>query len=74
MNIKERRKIIYWLAGAISAMMFWRMIPSSTEKKSKTVKMLTEDGQLVEVDEKFLVGDHQRLKPDEYHSWVKRKK
>jgi hypothetical protein len=36
--------------------------------------MLTEDGQLVEVDMKHISGQRKKLKTDEFHSWVKRKK
>jgi hypothetical protein len=38
------------------------------------VKMLTEDGQLVEVDMNHLTGAKSKIKPDEIHTWVKRKK
>jgi len=38
------------------------------------VKMLTEDGQLVEVDMSHLTGDKRKIKPGEIHTWVKRKK
>ena len=68
-----RRKALYWVAGALSALMFWKYVPKG-EKKEETVKMLTEDGKLVEVDLKYLKGQRTKLKPDEFHSWVKRKK
>ena len=71
---KDRRKIIYWVAGALSAVMFWRYLPKKSEEKEEPVKMLTEDGRLVEVDLKHLKGERKKLKPDEFHSWVKRKK
>lgn len=67
-----RRKIVYWFAGALSVIMFWKLIPKQ-EKKPKLVKMLTEDGQLVEVDMKHISGQSKKLKADEFHSWVKRK-
>jgi hypothetical protein len=54
--------------------MFWRYLPKKTEEKEEPVKMLTEDGRLVEVDLKHLKGERKKLKPDEFHSWVKRKK
>jgi hypothetical protein len=70
---QDRRKIVYWVAGALSVIMFWKLIPRQ-EKKPKLVKMLTEDGQLVEVDLKHISGQRKKLKADEFHSWVKRKK
>ena len=72
-NKNTRRKALYWVAGALSVMMFWKYVPKG-QKKEKTVKMLTEDGKLVEVDLKYLKGGGTKLKPDEFHSWVKRKK
>jgi len=70
---QDRRKIVHWVAGALSVIMFWKLIPRQ-EKKPKLVKMLTEDGQLVEVDMKHISGQRKKLKTDEFHSWVKRKK
>jgi hypothetical protein len=72
-NQKDRRKILYWLGGMLSVLMFWKFLPSG-KKNEKPVKMLTEDGRLVEVDVKHLGGQRTKLKPDEFHSWVKRKK
>ena len=72
-NQTDRRKILYWVAGALSVLLFWKYKPKPT-KKSETVKMLTEDGRLVEIEMKYLKGDRTKLKADEFHSWVKRKK
>ena len=73
-NKNARRKALYWVAGALSVLMFWKYVPKG-QKKEETVKMLTEDGKLVEVDLKYLKGgERKKLQPDEFHSWVKRKK
>jgi hypothetical protein len=72
-NKKDRRKMIYWVAGALSVLTFWKYMPSP-KKEEKPVKMLTEDGQLVEVDMKHLKGKRSRLRSEEFYSWVKRKK
>ena len=73
-NNRDRRKIIYWITGALSALMFWKLLPGpGTRKKEEPVKMLTEDGQLVEVDMKHLTGQRQKLKTKEIQGWVKRK-
>jgi hypothetical protein len=44
------------------------------KQKKKTVKMLTEDGRLVEVDADILPKQRERITHDEIHSWVKTKK
>ena len=71
-NKRDRRKIIYWITGALSALMFWKVLPGE-QKKEEPVKMLTEDGQLVEVDMKHLTGQRQKLKTKEIQGFVKRK-
>jgi len=71
-NKRDRRKVIYWITGALSALMFWKLLPGG-KKKEEPVKMLTEDGQLVEVDVKHLTGQRQKLKTKEIQGWVKRK-
>lgn len=49
----DRRKFVYWTAGILSALAFWKISPTNTPEK-KTVKMLSEEGELVEIDEKYL--------------------
>jgi hypothetical protein len=71
---KGRRKFIYWVTGAVSAVMFWKLQPLAEKvEKKETMKMLTEDGQLVEVDMDHMTGQKQKLKAEEFHSWVKKK-
>ena len=74
-NKLDRRKIIYWITGALSALMFWKVLPGDGKngKKEEPVKMLTEDGQLVEVDMKHLTGQRQKLETKEIQGFVKRK-
>lgn len=53
----DRRKFVYWTAGILSALAFWKISPSIVHEphpEKKTVKMLSEDGELVEIDEKYL--------------------
>ena len=71
-NKRDRRKVIYWITGALSALMFWKVLPGDG-KKEEPVKMLTEDGQLVEVDMKHLTGQRQKLETQEIQGFVKRK-
>ena len=72
----NRRKALYWLTGALSALVFWKLgWPKRVEEppKPKTVKMLTKDGQLVEIDEKFLANRGQKVNTDEIHNWITKK-
>jgi hypothetical protein len=45
-----------------------------SKKKGKTVKMLTEDGQLVEVDESLLPSGRKKITNGELKGWVKKSK
>jgi hypothetical protein len=40
--------------------------------KKKMIKMLTQDGKLVEVDENKLAGQRKKITDDELKSWVKK--
>ena len=73
---KGRKSMLYWITGAASALIFWKW--ASTKKadpeKEEKVKMLTEDGQLVEVDPKYLSGNGKKVTNDEIHNWITKKK
>jgi hypothetical protein len=75
-NSNNRRKLIYWAAGMLSTLVFWRITKKEEkeEKKIEPVKMLTETGELVEIDPRFLAGKGQKIKPEEIHTWVKNRK
>lgn len=67
----SRRGWLSWAAGTLSALVLWRF-HKKAEAKEAPVKMLTEDGQLVEVDPRYLRrGQKASLK--EIRTWVKRK-
>ena len=72
-NGKKRRNFIYWAAAVASGLMFWK-VSKITAKEEEKVRMLTEDGQLVEIDVKHLAGGGHKLSNKELQNWVKRKK
>ena len=73
---KERRSILYWITGALSVLIFWKWASTqkAEPKKEEKVKMLTEDGQLVEIDPKYLSGHGRKVTNDEIHNWITKKK
>ena len=76
-NPPNRRKALYWLSGALSALVFWKLgVPKRSDPpQPRTVKMLTEDGQLVEIDEKFLGGGGgQKVSTEEIQHFITHKK
>jgi hypothetical protein len=60
----------------LSVLIFWKWAGTkrSDQNEEKPVKMLTEDGQLVEVDPKYLAGNGRKVTNDEIHNWVTKKK
>ncbi len=73
---QNRRKFITWgvvSAAALTAFRF--VIPSqvSKAKKKETVKMLTEDGKLVEVDvTAFHSSTRKQVSNKELQNWIKK--
>jgi hypothetical protein len=77
MQIEEgkvtRRKLVGWLGFlslfTVAGAAMW---PGRNKKVSKTVKMLTQDGTLVEVDAEFLASARKRISDKELQGWVKK--
>ena len=76
MQIEEskvtRRKLISWL-GVLSLFTVAGAAfrPWKNNKEPKTVKMLTEDGKLVEVDAKFMATSRKIISDKDLQNWVK---
>jgi hypothetical protein len=68
----SRRKFVEWGLGALAVFSTIGLF-FSKEKKKKTVKMLTQDGQLVEVDEALVKSTGRKVNNKEIHTWVKNK-
>ena len=76
-NTNNRRKLLYWGASMLTALVFWRFnkkVEKKIEPVNEPVKMLAEDGQLVEVDPRYFSSTSRKIKPEEIHTWVKPKK
>ena len=68
----SRRKFIEWGIGALAAFSAIGLF-FSQKKKKKVVKMLTQDGHLVEVDAAFTKSTGKKVNNKEIHTWVKNK-
>ncbi len=68
-----RRKFIAW--SVASAALFTAvkyLMPSKPKPEIKTVKMLTEDGKLVEVDIALLPEKKKKITNGELQNWIKK--
>lgn len=66
-----RKKFVLWGLAILSflAVLGMRFFP---KKKNKMVRMLTEDGRLVEVDEAVLSSHRKKISNAELQTWVKK--
>ena len=82
-NLPARRKFVTWIgilslftvASAIFRSPFSKkknIIVCKPEVKKKTIKMLTQDGRLVEVDEALLTASRKKVTDIELQSWIKK--
>ena len=69
----SRKKFLSWGAAALSSLIAWQLLPSKKVEEKKTIKMLTQDGTLVEVDAEKVYGSRRkRISPDQLKSWIKK--
>ena len=69
-NKQSRRKFIFWgvaSAAVISAIKFIR-----PKQKNETVKMLTQDGKLVEVDIAAIPKSKKKITDKELQNWIRK--
>ena len=76
MKIEEskvaRRRLIGWLGVLSLATVVGGAFRNWNTKKPKTVKMLTQDGKLVEVDASLLASMSKKISDKELQNWVKK--
>ena len=80
-NLSMRRKFV-WGAGVLSMMTLVAgvlKVPFLIKKniitgkpQSKTVRMLTQDGRLVEIDESLITTDRKKITDTEMQNWIKK--
>jgi len=71
-NKISRKKILGWMGIlSLTAMAGAAFKPWKT-KKATTVKMLTQDGRLVEIDASLLAANKKKISDKELQNWVKK--
>jgi len=68
----SRKKFLLWSATILSSSAVFKFIRIPKKKKSETVKMLTQDGKLVEIDKKLLASPGKKISDIELQQWVKK--
>lgn len=74
-NIKtsSRKKFLIWGASILSSVTILKFISVDKKKKSETVKMLTQDGKLVEVEVSALPSKKKKITNKELQNWIEKK-
>jgi hypothetical protein len=68
----SRRKFIGWGLATAAALSVLKFFQPSAKKETKTVKMLTQDGKLVEVNIASLPAKKKKITNTELQNWVKK--
>ncbi len=73
-NLKShsRKKFLLWSTVFLSSLTVLKFIAGNKMKKNETVKMLTQDGKLVEIDKALLSSARKKIKDEELKRWVKK--
>jgi hypothetical protein len=79
-NSASRRRFVWGLGifsaftavAATTGLPFFQKKSAKTGNKSKTVKMLTEDGRLVEVNQSMLTAKGKKATNAELQHWIKK--
>lgn len=70
----SREKMIFWGIGLASLLAFPSFFRSPGKKKaSQKVKMLTEDGKLVEIDVVNIPDKRKKISQADIHTWISKK-
>jgi hypothetical protein len=72
-KIQTRKRFIFLGITAVALVTVFRFFIPGKKKKAATMKMLTQDGKLVEVELSKLSRKKTKIKDAEIHTWVKRK-
>lgn len=74
-NNVSRKKFLTWSIGISSLIALPAFLKFSAKKKNKasTVKMLTQDGKLVEIDVANIPSKKKKIRQSEIHTWINKK-
>lgn len=67
-----RKTILLWGAAILSSLIAIKYVPFTKKNKKETVKMLSQDGQLVEIDKELLASSGKKISDTELQNWVRK--
>ena len=69
---QSRRKFLRWGLASAAVFSAFKFLQPSAKKETKTVKMLSEDGKLVEVDIASIPSSRKKITNAELQNWIKK--
>ncbi len=66
----SRKKFLFWGLAAMGTALLLKVFPKHKKQESATVKMLTQDGKLVEIDRKLLASTGSKVSNEELKKWL----
>ena len=69
----SRKTFLSWGAGITSLLVVPSFLKSKKKKEPQKVKMLTQDGRLVEIDIENIPAKKQKIESADIHTWVSKK-
>lgn len=72
-NSSSRKKFLWWgaaIVASITGIRFFTNHKQKSKDSGETIKMLTQDGRLVEVDKKLLAPGSKKISTEELKQWV----
>jgi protein-disulfide isomerase len=73
-KFQSRKKFLLWGAAALSSVSVLKFFKAPKKKKNETVKMLTQDGKLVEVTISAIPSKQRKITNKELQNWIKKDK
>lgn len=71
-KFQSRKKFIQWGAATLSSLTVLKIFKMPKRKKTETIKMLTQDGKLVEVTISALPSKKKKITNKELQNWIKK--
>lgn len=68
----SRKKFFIWSLGVLASVSAFSFFMGKKNAKNKTVKMLTQDGKLVEIDKELLRSSGEKITNEELQNWIKK--
>ena len=71
-KLQSRKKFLLWSAVTLSSVTVLKFFNPGKKKKTQTVKMLTQDGKLVEVNASAPATKKKKITNKELQNWIKK--